>query len=80
MLLASQGHLNEAAAEFEAAIRLKPDYWEAHVRLGNVLSSLGRTGEANAQFAMGLGNGRGAPETQPDSPDALPFPDGAGRE
>ena len=82
MLLASQGRLNEAVAEFESAIRLKPDYWEAHVRLGNVLSSLGRTGEAQAQFSIGLGNGRASPETQPQpqSPGALPFPDGPGRE
>lgn len=45
-----RGHLNQAVTQFEEAVRLKPDYAEAHYNLGNALNSLGRTPEAVAQF------------------------------
>jgi tetratricopeptide (TPR) repeat protein/SAM-dependent methyltransferase len=44
--LQSLGRLDDAIAPYEAAIRLKPDYIEAHTNLGNVLAKLGRNGDA----------------------------------
>jgi Flp pilus assembly protein TadD len=54
MILALDGRLNEAEAQLQEAVRLKPDFREAHVRLGNVLTSLGRADEAKTQYALGM--------------------------
>jgi tetratricopeptide (TPR) repeat protein len=45
------GRLDAARAQFEEAVRLKPDYVEARCNLGNALNSLGRTAEAIAQYS-----------------------------
>ena len=37
-------------ASFHTAVRLKPDYAEAHNNLGNALTALGRVEEAAASF------------------------------
>jgi tetratricopeptide (TPR) repeat protein len=52
--LAKTGRTSEAIAQFEAALRLKPDYVEAYNNLGSVLASTGRTSEAVAQFEEAL--------------------------
>jgi len=45
------GRLNDAIAEFEAAVRLNPDYFEAHNNLGFVLAQApGRLNDAVAQY------------------------------
>jgi tetratricopeptide (TPR) repeat protein len=47
--------LNDAAAQYEAALRLKPDYVEAHYNLGNIWSQLpGRLNDAAAQYEAAL--------------------------
>jgi Flp pilus assembly protein TadD len=48
------GRLNEAIAQYEEALRLKPDYVEAHYDLGNALISAGRAPEAIAQYGEAL--------------------------
>jgi tetratricopeptide (TPR) repeat protein len=49
--LSSQGKHQEAEAAYRAAIRLKPDYSEAHNNLGAILNDrLGRSQEAEAAF------------------------------
>ncbi len=52
--LMSQGRAAEAAAEFEAALRLNPQYAEAHTNLGKVLLEEGRVEEAAAQLEAAL--------------------------
>ncbi len=44
--LRSLGRRDDAVAAYQAAIRLKPDYVEAHTNLGNVLKDLGRYDDA----------------------------------
>jgi predicted Zn-dependent protease len=44
----------QAVAEYEAAIRLKPDYSAAHRGLGRALERVGRVTEARAAYAEGL--------------------------
>ncbi len=44
------GRLSEAVTQYEAAVRLKPGYAEAHSNLGNALDSLGLTREAIAEY------------------------------
>ncbi len=44
--LQQQGKLDEAAAEYRAALAIKPDYAEAQANLGAVLSRLGKYDEA----------------------------------
>ena len=46
--LQKQGKLNEAAASYEQALRLKPDFAEAHHNLGDVLRLQGKLDEAVA--------------------------------
>jgi tetratricopeptide (TPR) repeat protein len=48
------GRLDEAIAQYEEAVRLKPGYAEAHCNLGNALSAEGRTREAIAQYEDAL--------------------------
>ena len=44
----------EAIAQLEAAVRVRPDYAEAHNSLGAALFHAGRVPEAVAQFAAAL--------------------------
>ena len=52
--LQQQGKLNEAADEYRAALKLKPDYAEAHANLGAVLARLGKYDEAVAAYESAL--------------------------
>jgi tetratricopeptide (TPR) repeat protein len=52
--LEKQARFDEATAEFEAALRLKPDYAEAHNNLGIVKDKTGRLDEALEQFAEAI--------------------------
>jgi tetratricopeptide (TPR) repeat protein len=54
LALVRAGRTSEAIAQYEAALRLTPDYVEAHNNLGNVLESAGRTPEAIAQLEEAL--------------------------
>jgi tetratricopeptide (TPR) repeat protein len=49
-LLASQGKVSEAVAEYTAALWLKPDFAEAHYNMGNALVSQGKLLEAVAEY------------------------------
>ena len=60
-VLNSQGQLNEAAAEYQAALRLKPTDSSAHSNLGIVYARLGRLDDAIAQYHSALA-------VAPDSP------------
>src|SRR5262249_5087763 len=51
--LDDKGQLDEAVAEYRQAIRLKPDYAEAHCNLGIVLRQQGRFDEALACLRRG---------------------------
>jgi tetratricopeptide (TPR) repeat protein len=53
----------DAIAEYRAAIRLKPDYAEAHNNLGNALAGKGQLDEAIAEFREAL-------RLKPDYPEA----------
>ena len=57
LALASQGRLDEAMAEYRAALKLKPDYVEAHNNLGYALASRGRFAEAIAHYRKALQTG-----------------------
>jgi tetratricopeptide (TPR) repeat protein len=48
------GKLPEAVAEYEQALRSKPDYVEAHFNLGLALEKMGRTAEAIGQYEQAL--------------------------
>ena len=52
--LQQQGKLDEAAAEYRAALAIKPDYLEAQANLGVVLARLGRYDEAVAAYESAL--------------------------
>jgi tetratricopeptide (TPR) repeat protein len=54
IFLANTGRTSEAIAQYEAALRLEPDYVEAHINLGNALGRAGRTSEAIAQYEAAL--------------------------
>jgi len=56
LLLAEMpGRLPDAIAEYQAALRIRPDYAEAHVNLGNSLSRIpGRQPEAIAEYRAAL--------------------------
>jgi len=54
VLQATPGRLDEAVARYEEALRLRPDYAEAHNNLGNALESMGRTPEAIAHLEEAL--------------------------
>ena len=49
-----EGRLAEAIVEFQTALRLKPDYANAHLNLGKALANSGRMEEAAAQFSEAL--------------------------
>jgi tetratricopeptide (TPR) repeat protein len=52
--LQQQGKLVEAAAEYRAALSIKPDYAEAQANLGAVLARLGKYDEAVAAYESAL--------------------------
>jgi tetratricopeptide (TPR) repeat protein len=52
--LQGQGRLDEAAAEYRAALAIKPDYLDAQANLGVVLARLGRYDEAVAAYESAL--------------------------
>jgi tetratricopeptide (TPR) repeat protein len=52
--LAVEGKLSEAVAECREAIRLKPDFAEAHGNLGNALSEQGHWAEAAAEYRAAI--------------------------
>lgn len=53
-LLQMLGRLEEAEAAHRTAIRLRPDFAEAHYNLGNVLNRQGRRDDAAAAFSTAL--------------------------
>jgi tetratricopeptide (TPR) repeat protein len=70
LLLAQQGKMSEAIAQYEEALRYAPDFALAHVNLGNALLKIGRAepaldhfrtalrlGPRSAVALIGLGNG-----------------------
>ena len=46
MALGQTGRLKEAVAQFQAAVRLKPDFADARYNLGVALAHIGRNPEA----------------------------------
>jgi tetratricopeptide (TPR) repeat protein len=55
LILAQSSRQSEGIAEYEAALRLRPDYDEAHLNLGNALQSMpGRLQEAIAHYEAAL--------------------------
>jgi tetratricopeptide (TPR) repeat protein len=48
------GKVPEAVGEFEQALRLKPDYVQAHINLGNALGQSGRVQEEIEQYEQAL--------------------------
>ena len=48
------GRFNEAIHQFDQALRLNPEYADAHCNRGNVLSQTGRTEEAMAEWELAL--------------------------
>jgi protein O-GlcNAc transferase len=50
LVLAEQGRPTEAAAYFEEALRLWPDYPEVHANLGDVLKDMGRFADAETRY------------------------------
>ncbi|HEY4990114.1 MAG TPA: tetratricopeptide repeat protein [Opitutaceae bacterium] len=54
--LMNGGHASEAISHLEAAVRLRPDFADAHYNLGNALSSdPSRAGEAVTEYRTALG-------------------------
>jgi len=54
VLTKDPGRINEVAAQYAEAVRLKPDYYEARRNLGNALFALGRNAEAIEQYEEAL--------------------------
>ena len=52
--LRDQGKLDEAAARFQQALALRPDYAEAHNNLGNIRWEQGKLDEAAARYEQAL--------------------------
>jgi Flp pilus assembly protein TadD len=52
--LLEAGRTGEAGAEFREALRLKPDYAEAHCNLGNALWMQGKLSEAEAELRQAI--------------------------
>ena len=60
-VLAGQSKLAEAVAEYQAALRIKPDYAKAHYNLGLALDSQGKVAEAISEYTAAL-------QINPDDP------------
>jgi tetratricopeptide (TPR) repeat protein len=54
LALARQGRIDEAIAKYSEALRLKPDFPEAHLNLGLALAGQGRIDEAMAEYSEAL--------------------------
>jgi tetratricopeptide (TPR) repeat protein len=65
------GQLAEAIPEYEAAIRLRPDFARARSSYGDVLFRLGRTSEAAAQYETALRDDPGLVATREKFGDLL---------
>ena len=57
----SHGKLDEAVAAYRQAIRIKPDYAEAHSNLGNALKERGNLDEAVAAYRQAIASNRTLP-------------------
>ena len=53
-VLASRGRIDEAIAHYRKALKINPNYAEAHYNLGVALVDRGRTEEAIAQYQKAL--------------------------
>jgi tetratricopeptide (TPR) repeat protein len=49
-----EGKLSDAIGHYEQALRIKPDYAEAHYNLGVALAQVGRVGEAIGHLEQAL--------------------------
>jgi thioredoxin-like negative regulator of GroEL len=58
--LAKQGQLDEAAQRFEAALRIDPNFADAHAGLARVLATQKKPEEANAPLSGGAEDSQGA--------------------
>ena len=54
MALAAAGQVEEAVAEFEAALSLDPNYTVAYFQMGQALEKLGRPEEARQTYQRGI--------------------------
>jgi cytochrome c-type biogenesis protein CcmH/NrfG len=54
MVLERQAKHAESEAAYREALRLKPDFAEAHARLGSVLLRVGRLPEAEAAYTEAM--------------------------
>jgi cytochrome c-type biogenesis protein CcmH/NrfG len=54
VVLGQTGNIERAIAQFERALRIKPDYAGAHNNLGNALSQIGQTEQAIAHYQLAL--------------------------
>ena len=63
VVLMSRGRTDEAVAQYQRALEIRPDFPEAHNNLGNALPRRGRIDEAIAEYEKAL-------ETRPDYADA----------
>ena len=54
LALAKSGESQEAIKNYERALQLDPDYFEAHNNLANALNAAGRPQEALAHFEQAL--------------------------
>ena len=50
----AKGQWDQAVAHYRKALEIRPDYAEAHVDLGNVLTSRGQVDEAIAHYQKAL--------------------------
>ncbi len=53
-ILLRRGHMPEAIDEFQAALRIKPDYADAHYNIGNALAKQGNLTEGIDHFSKTL--------------------------
>src|SRR5881628_1814197 len=63
LALAQEGQLTEAIEHYTTALRIKPDYADAHINLGIALAQQGKLAEASEHYQQAL-------HSKPDSADA----------
>src|SRR5256884_8410794 len=63
LALVRQGKLTEAIEHFQTALRIKPDYADAHINWGAALADQGKLAEASEHYQQAL-------HSKPDSADA----------